>query len=86
VTDPGGGVDAERVDLHLSTDEALVLFDFLTRGQNRSNDYSVIADQSELRVLWDIQATLEATLEAVVMPEYDALVAAARARVRDEPF
>jgi hypothetical protein len=75
---------AESINLALSHDEALVLFEFLTRGQEQGNDYSSIVDQAELRVLWDIQAMLESAIDVVTSPDYEASLAEARARVRDE--
>ena len=45
-------------------------------------EYS-IQDQAELRVLWDIAATLETRLPIVNNPDYDRLMAAALNRLRD---
>ena len=71
-----------RITLELSGDEALVLSEFLSRfgesGELR------IEDQAEVRVLWDIQASLEKLLTQPFMPDYREQVLEARKRVRDE--
>lgn len=71
--------DGVRVDL--TADEALVLYDWLARfNQRRDVEFQ---DQAEQRVLWDIEAVLEATLVEPFRDEYASLVSAARNRVRD---
>lgn len=67
--------------LDLSPDEALVLFEFLSRSQE-TGAFELV-DQAEQRVLWDVLASLEKALAEPFSPDYGALVAAARARVRD---
>jgi hypothetical protein len=71
------------VELALNQHEALVLYEFLTRGQENGGDYSSIEDQAELRVLWDVQAMLESALVEPLSPDYVALLAEARSKVRD---
>jgi hypothetical protein len=71
------------VELVLNQHEALVLYEFLTRGQEKADDYSTIEDQAELRVLWDVQAMLESVLVEPLSPDYVALLAEARSKVRD---
>lgn len=74
----------ENVTIKLTRDEALVLFEFLTRYSDDSGELRII-DQSEQRVLWDIQAILESTLtEPINNPNYEERIARARAAVRDE--
>jgi hypothetical protein len=63
--------------------QALVLYEFLTRGQEKADDYSTIEDQAELRVLWDVQAMLESVLVEPPSADYVALLAEARSNVRD---
>lgn len=75
--------DSRRVTIDLTEDEALVLYDFLARGQGSDDDYSAIEDQAELRVLWDVLATLESTLEAPMAGDYAQRLADARDAVRD---
>lgn len=71
----------DGITIALTTDEALVLFEWLSRFNQR--DDVEFADQAEQRVLWDIEATLETKLAEPFRGDYDELIAAARARVRD---
>lgn len=74
----------EDVKITLTRDEALVLFEFLSRCSNDGDELRII-DQSEQRVLWDIEAMLESTLtEPINNPKYEERIARARAAVRDE--
>ena len=72
---------AERVQLDLSGDEALVLFEWITRFNKRQD--AEFEDQAEQRVLWDVEALLEAALVEPFSGDYDQLLAEARERVRD---
>jgi hypothetical protein len=74
-------VTPETVSLSLSSDEALVLFELLSRYSE--SDRLEIIDQAEQRVLWDVCALLEKALVEPFRPDYEELLAAARARVRD---
>lgn len=67
--------------LDLSADEALVLFEFLSRWQE-TGTFDLV-DQAEQRVLWDVLASLEKNLAEPFSPEYGSLVAEARTRLRD---
>jgi hypothetical protein len=70
-----------KVKLELSSDEALVLFDWLVRfNALQRTDF---ADQSEQRVLWDLEAILETQLIPPLRADYSDLLEQARARVRD---
>jgi hypothetical protein len=71
----------EAVTLSLSGDEALVLYEWITRF-NKRDDVSFV-DQAEQRVLWDIEARLESALSQPFSGDYDALLARARDCVRD---
>jgi hypothetical protein len=71
----------EDVTLNLTRDEAVVLFDWLVRfNADKGRQFE---DQAEQRVLWDLEASLESTLEEALRPDYAQIVAAARSRVRD---
>ena len=72
----------DGVELKLTTDEALVLFEFLCRFSHE--DDLAIHDQAEERALWNLQCVLEKVLLEPFSPEYNALVEAARNRLRDE--
>ena len=69
------------VVIELSQDEALVLFEWLSRF-NESEAPS-FEDQAEQRVLWDLEAMLESMLAEPFDPRYADILSAARARVRD---
>ena len=75
-------MQSTRVKLELSSDEALVLYDWLTRFNQR--DDTEFADHAEARVLFDLEAMLEKEIVAPLQPDYAALLAQARAHVRDE--
>jgi hypothetical protein len=73
---------AERnVILELSRDEALVLFEWLSRFHE--DESRTFEDQAEQRVLWNLEAMLEKTLVEPFDPNDAELLAAARANVRD---
>ena len=69
------------VTIELTTAEALVLIDFLARF-NKLEDFA-FEDQSEQRVLWDLEAILEKRLVEPFRPDYKRLLEQARAEVRD---
>ena len=71
----------DQVSLHLSQDEALVLFEFLSRYSEKKQ--LCIEDQAEERALWDLCCDLEKQLVQPFSPNYGAALAAARAAVRD---
>ena len=73
----------DSVNVTLSRDEALVLFDWLARFN--AEEGHPFADQAEQRALWNLAAVLESTLVEPLKPDYDALLSAARARLRDKP-
>jgi hypothetical protein len=70
--------DSEKISL--TGDEALVLFEWLARFNKTEGEF---ADQSEQRVLWDLEAQLESALVAPLRPDYNAILAEARDRIRD---
>ena len=49
---------ADKVNIELSKEEAIVFFEFLRRF-NENDDLNKFEDQSEQRVLWDIECILE---------------------------
>jgi hypothetical protein len=71
----------EKINIELSKDEGLVLFEMLSRFSN--NEELRIVDQSEQRVLWNIQAELEKLLTNPFQADYQDLLLKARERVRD---
>jgi hypothetical protein len=70
------------VQLTLTNDEALVLFEWLTRTSDNDAPAPFV-DRAEQRVLWDLLAMLERVLVGPLSPEYDKLLTAARAALHD---
>ena len=73
---------SKSVTIELTGEAALVLYDWLTRFNQRAE--TTCADQAEERVLFDLEALLEKVLVAPLQPDYAVLVAQARSHVRDE--
>lgn len=69
------------IEIKLTKDEALVLFDWLSRF-NQNHD-SKFEDQAEQRVLWDIEAALESLLAEPLMQDYKIRLLQARSNLRD---
>jgi hypothetical protein len=72
----------ETVTIKLSASEALVLYEFLSRFSD--DEVLKIEDQAEERVLWNVCASLESRLTEPMAQDYGAVLAKARAEVRDE--
>ena len=70
-----------QVDLHLTKEEAIVLFEMLSRFSE--NDKLEIEDQSEQRVLWNLCASLESKLVEPFDENYVSILENARAVLRD---
>jgi len=73
---------SKSVTIELTSEAALVLYDWLTRFNQREE--TACADQAEERVLFDLEALLEKALVAPLQSDYAVLVAQARSHVRDE--
>jgi hypothetical protein len=69
------------VHLRLTPDEALVLFEFLSRYAD--TDDLRVEDQAEQRALWNLCCVLEEELREPFDPDYAKLVQYARERLRD---
>ena len=63
----------EKINIELTKDEAIVLFEFLGRF-NENDDLSKFEDQSEQRVLWDIECILEKQLSEPFRADYVEIV------------
>lgn len=72
---------SEPVHLELTSDEALVLFEFLSRFDDEGT--LTIQDQAEQRALWNLHGLLQKQLVEPFDPNYKALLAAAQDRLRD---
>ena len=77
-------VDPENDDvtITLTSDEAIVLFEFLQRFSN--TDRLMIEDQAEERALWNLCCIFEKTLLVPFDSSYQEALQAARNRLRDE--
>lgn len=67
--------------VELTADAALVLLVVVAR-LNESESLA-FEDQAEQRVLWDLEAALEAAIPSVTAGDFSGQVVRARARVRD---
>ena len=70
------------VTLSLSTDESLVLFDWLARTRELGAPAPFI-HQAEQRVLWDVECHLESSLDEILTPTYSQRLDDSRRRVAD---
>lgn len=73
----------EKINITLTKDEAIVLFEFLGRF-NDIDHPNLFEDQAEQRVLWDIECLLEKQLAEPFRADYWDFVQRARDRVRDK--
>lgn len=73
--------EARHIDLRLTPDEALVLFELLSRYSD--SDELRIEDQAEQRALWNLCCLLEKQLVEPFKPDYIELLQSARNRLRD---
>jgi hypothetical protein len=69
------------VELRLRENEALVLFEFLSRFSD--TDLLEIVDQAEKRVLWNLCCDLERILAEPFLDSYQTRLKKARDEVRD---
>jgi hypothetical protein len=75
---------SDEVVIRLSHDEALVLFEWLTRTDDATDGFAnLVEDQAEQRALWNLASLLERLLVEPLAAEYQDLVAKARSRLRD---
>jgi hypothetical protein len=72
----------EKIQINLNKDEAIVLFEFLSRFSNK--DKLEIADQSEARVLWNILCDLEKKLVEPFSEKYTEILEESREKIRDK--
>jgi len=74
--------------VEFSKDEALILFEFLVRVHNNKNSnkklITLFEDQSEQRVLWNLECTFERMLAEPFLQNYDEIIQDARNKIRDK--
>lgn len=71
------------INLEITKDESLVLFDFLSRF-NQSEHKEIFEDQAEQKTLWILEGQLEKQLVEIFKPDYKDIISDARKRIRDE--
>lgn len=74
---------SEIINISLSKNQALVLFEFLSRFSGNDSKLT-IEDQSEERVLWDLCCDLEKILVEPFQENYRELLNQAREKLRDK--
>ncbi len=72
---------SSKITLDFTQDEALVLFHWIKNFNEKENNE--FEDQSEERVLWDIESSLEKKLIEPFKGNYKELLLKARVNVRD---
>ena len=72
----------EEIQINLSRDEAVILFEFLSRFSNE--EILEIEDQAESRVLWNILCDLEKVLTEPFSEKYTEILETAREKIRDK--
>lgn len=73
----------DEITINLGKDEALVLFDFLSRINDKGLK-EIFEDQAEQKVLWTLEGHLEKQLVEPFKPEYKDIISEARNKIRDE--
>jgi hypothetical protein len=74
-------VNKEKINIELTKDEAIVLFEFLAE-LNKKDNQDLFSDQAEQRVLWDIECDLEKQLSEPFSADYLEIVRKAREKIR----
>jgi hypothetical protein len=75
--------ETKEINIVLTKNEALVLFEFLTRF-NQTDNKEIFEDQAEQKMLWLIESQLEKLLSEPFLPNYIDLIKEARNKLRDE--
>ncbi len=73
----------EETTIKLNKDEALVLFEFLSRINDKELK-EIFEDQAEQKILWNLEGQLEKQLVEPFKPDYKDIIKEARNRIRDE--
>lgn len=72
-----------EINIKLTRNESLVLFEFLRRIDEQE-DLNIFVDQAEERVLWNIESKLEENLNEIFKKDYLDIIQKAREDVRDK--
>lgn len=73
----------EKINIELTKEEAIVLYDYLVR-YNESDSEALFEDQSEQRVLWDLESSLEKSIHEILSPDFKETLLKARNIVKDK--
>ena len=73
----------DETTIKLNKDEALVLFEFLSRI-NYNELKEIFEDQAEQKILWILEGQLEKQLAEPFKPDYKDIIKEARNKIRDE--
>lgn len=76
----------DDLELRLTSDEALVLFDWIHRMEDERYANVPVAHKGELAALWHLNAVLETVVVESFSADYRELVEAARERLRRFAF
>ena len=72
-----------NISITLNEDEALVLFEWL-HNFNEEERPTLFKDQSEERILFDLEAELEKVLSGTFADDYNNILLKSRERIRDK--
>jgi hypothetical protein len=75
--------ESEEIIIKFNKEEAIVLFEFLSRLNEKENK-ELFEDQSEEKMLWLLEGQLEKKLVEPFMPNYRRILLEARNQIRDE--
>lgn len=73
----------DEITINLGKDEALILFDFLSRINDKELK-EIFEDQAEQKTLWVLEGQLEKQLVEPFKPNYKDLIREARNKIRDK--
>jgi len=74
---------SDETTIKLNKDEALVLFEFLSRINDKELK-EIFEDQAEQKILWILEGQLEKQLVEPFKPDYNDIIREARNKIRDE--
>ena len=77
------GEDHNSISVHLSRDEALVLFEFLAREAEAGAEVLRFEHPAELHALWRVEAQLEKALTEIFSPSYGEILERARQALKE---
>lgn len=75
--------EKRNISITLSEDEALVLLEWL-HNFNEEERPTLFQDQSEERILFDLEAELEKVISGTFAEDYRSILSKARERIRDK--